>query len=230
MKVSEVKKHLFESLSIFCEENNFKINKGNFKFSSKAKNVEFGITFLENHWFDEIQLMPKVFVDIIEINQIIRKFNPNFWHTYNMNLKQLEYWMERKFWDEFEPDDKEKFKIFNYEEDIITTSKRIIELYNSYGIKYIQNYSTPEGVDILMNSDLLNPVQSHENYNCAWWHTAGFHTQSFVGLVAAKLSRTDSDYLDIAQIYFDKIMQHKKNETMYEDTIEEFLQLYNYLK
>jgi hypothetical protein len=65
MKLSEVKKYLFESLTNFCEENNFKVNKGNFKISSKSKEGEFGITFLENHVIDRLY---DFFNDV-----------PNFW-------------------------------------------------------------------------------------------------------------------------------------------------------
>lgn len=233
LKLIEVKRLLLESLQPIEDKHGYKITKSKFALIKKEKERTSALDFTENHWFDEVQIMPAICVDIKEINDIWQKFDKYIGHTYHMNLKKLSYWYDNVFWDDFDPDDKDKYIILNYDNDISNASLDIQNLFEKYGLRYIEEYGTVEGVNKLMNSDPINEATNTKEKSAkkesAWWHCQSFNTQSVVGLIAAKLSDTASSYNEIADIYTQKINEHKKNDTMYDDDIIRFFEIKKYL-
>jgi hypothetical protein len=221
MKLLEVKSKIYESFINFESEYGYKANKTKFGFIKKDKDFISGLYFTENHWFDEVQIMPSVFVDVEEINLIWRQFNKNISYTYFMNLLELKDWYELKCvsWDKFKRDDGNKYKLFNVDEDLSNALHNIKDLFENYGLRYVKDFSTVEGVDKLYNTNLLD-INSP--------HCSGFQVQSIVGMIAAKLSG-NADYKNITDVYSVIIEKHRLNDSMNLDDIDMFYKVREYL-
>jgi hypothetical protein len=223
MKVSEVKKIILNSLIPISDEYNYKINKGNFELVKKGKEYTSALSFTDVHWFDEVQLKPSIWVDVEVINEIWKKFDTHISYTYIMNLRELKDWYDlgEVSWEKFQLNDFDRYKLFNYDNDIINASNDIQNLFKTYGLKYINDFSNVEGVDKLYNSNLLE--DNHENPHCA-----GFQVKSIVGLISAKLS-SNPNYKEITEVYSDMLQKHKLEDTMNLVDIERFYKIKEYL-
>lgn len=221
MKLSEVKKKLLAALLSLENENGYKINKGKFALIKKNIDGSAGLYFTENNWIDEIQIMPAICVDVDEINLIWKKFNDHISYTYFMNLLELKDWYELGKVDriKFKVEEHDRFKLFNEEQDLISASEHIKNLFKTYGLRYVNDFSTVNGVDKLYNSNLPEISKLH---------CSGIQVQSVVGLIAAKLSG-NPNYNTISDIYSSIIEKHKIEDTMNMKDIEVFFKVKEYL-
>ncbi|MFZ4798523.1 MAG: hypothetical protein ACOYMA_13585 [Bacteroidia bacterium] len=221
MKVSEVKTKLLDLLTPFSNEIGYKINKNRFSISKEHNNINATLQFTTNSWFDEVQIMPSVNVNIKEINDIWKMFNEYASITYSMNLNELKDWYDLGVvsWEKFQLNKKDRHQIFNYETDLMHANLEIQYLFNKYGLRYINDFGSIEGVNKLYNQS-LDDLKSY--------HCAGFQVRSVVGLIAAKLSN-NPDYIKISEFYTNKINEHKLNDTMTKKDIEIFFKVKAYL-
>lgn len=221
MKLSEVKIIIFETFVNLENEYGYKLSKGKFGFIKKEKGSVSGLYFTENHWFDEVQIMPAICVDVEEINVIWKKFNNNIGYTYFMNLLELKDWYDLGFvkWEKFKRDQGNKYKLFDYDNDLKSAINEIQDLFKNYGLKYVNDFSNLEGVDKLYNTNLL------ENKNP---HCSGLQVQSIVGMISAKLS-SNSNYKVITDVYSDLLEKHRLENTMNLNDIETFYKIKKYL-
>lgn len=221
MKVSEVKEKLLILLNPLCIELGYKTNKGRFSINKKQGNVSSSLHFLTNHWFDEVQVIPYVEIDIKEINDIWKKFDEYIGYTYYMNLRELKDWYNigEISWEKFVKNNGNRYKLFNYENNLIEAFNEIGNLFKDYGLKYIDDFGSIEGVNRLYNENYL------DNNNP---HCSGFNVKGVVGLIAAKLS-DNPNYEVISAYYTDIINQHKKANTMTKKDIEIFFKIKEYL-
>ena len=233
IKLTEVKRILLESLQPLADKYGYKISKGKFALIKKEKEQISVLQFIENQWDDEVQIMPTVSVTVKEISDIWQKFDPNIesdiYNTYWCDLLKLEYWFEDKYWNDFDAYDISRLSIHNYEE-IPSIASKIQNLFELYALPYINNFSNVEGVNKLMNSDPENEGSSeYHPKESAWWHCPGFHIQSTVGLIAAKLAGDAIWYKKISDIYTQKINKHKEEDTISENAINRFFEIKKYL-
>ncbi len=221
MKLSEVKKKLLETLISLENECGYKSNKGKFALIKKKIDSSAGLYFTENTWIDEIQIMPAICVDVDEINLIWKKFNDHISYTYFMNLLELKDWYEIGKVDriKFKVEELDRFKLFNEEKDLISASEHIKSLFKTYGLRYVNDFSSVNGVDKLYNSNLPEISKLH---------CSGIQVQSVVGLIAAKLSGNPS-YNTISDVYSSIIEKHKIEDTMNIKDIEVFFKVKEYL-
>jgi hypothetical protein len=232
-KLSEVKRILLELLVPIQIEYGYKINKSKFSLIKKEEAITASLQFTENHWFDEVQIIPSICVDIKEINEIWEKFDEYIGYSFRMNLKKIGYWYDNVLWDDFKVDDKSYYSIKNYDINIINASVDIQRLFEKYGLRYIQEYGSVDGVNKLMNSSpekkATNTKEKPASKESAWWHCQSFKTQSIVGLIAAKLTDDGVSYKKIADLYTQRINQYKENDSMYEKDINRFFEIKKYL-
>ncbi len=222
MKLSEVKKQLLDSLIPISKEYEYKINKSKFALINKDVDKICSLQFTENHWSTEIQIMPAICVDVIEINAIWSKFDDYISYTFFMNLRKLEDWFDIGVidWEKFKLNDGDKYCIFNYDKDLVSASEDIQRLFRDYGLRYINDYGHVKGVDTLYNN---NPLEE-DNPHCA-----GFQVQSVVGIIAAKLAKNPK-YDEIKSIYTKRMKKHKEEDTMDVEDIERFFEVSKYLE
>ena len=228
IKLSEVKRLILESLQPIEEKYGYKISKSQFSLIKKEKERTSALSFTENHWFDEVQLIPSIYVDVKEIQDIWKKFDQYTGYTFLCNLRKLSHWYDDfTSWDDFKTDNADRYQVFIYNNDIQNTSNDIQILFEKYGLRYTEEYATISGVHKLLNSDPENEATSTKRES-AWWHTPGFHVQSTVGLIAAKLV-DDGSYNIIAEIYSKRLEQRRKEKSMYEEDINLFFKIKEYL-
>jgi len=201
IKLSEVKKLLLEGFQPLADKHGYKVVKSKFALEKTEIDRTSFLSFTENHWFDEVQIMPAVEVSVHEIDEIIKRFSGvavNFYDsTYWMNLNKLAYWYEDKSIEDFEYDDKDKYKIFNYTTDIKTAIQVISENFEKYGLRYIKEFGSVEGVDKLLN-----------NYSKKLKDTdVLFLNKLILGPIVAKL--LNRDYNTCIDFYTEYINQNK---------------------
>jgi hypothetical protein len=177
--ISEVKEAILKGLNEIVAEFDLVTSNSRFSLSVKNKLYTGKLQFTYNLWYDQVQLFPAICIDVKEVNEVWKKFCPNIGYTYWLNLMRLEYWYENRYWDDFSGDDKDKFNITNLDYDISFATSETIRIFRKYGIRYITDYSTPKGVDTLINTNYTADIEPI--------HSSGRHHHYTVGLIAAKL-------------------------------------------
>lgn len=220
MNLSDTRKKMFELLTPLSLDLGYKINKSQYLLSKKEQNKTSQLHFTYNYWFDEIQIFPYVDVNIKEINDIWIMFDEYISYTYSMNLKKLKdfYDIGDIDWTKFNDGERDRYKIFNIDNDLVDTCNKIEILFQKYGVKYITDFGSIEGVDKIYNN-----LKESNNPHCA-----GFQVRSVVGLISAKLS-DNKNYDEISNFYTAKIKQHEINNSMTKKDIEIFYNVKKYL-
>ena len=220
IKLSEVKRLLIDGLQPLANKHGYKLNKGKFAFIKREQNRTSRLYFTENHWSDEVQIIPAIDVSIKEVDDIIKNFDGiavNFYDSsLQINLNKLAYWYGNKSLDDFEYDDKDKYIIQNYTNDINNAVNGISENFEKYGLRYIDEYGNIEGLNKLYNSNLVEEYFS--NFS--------FIEQIIFGLILSKI--VDLNHEQIAEIYTQRV--NKKKDDMSKEHFELFFKIKKHLR
>lgn len=191
MTIKQVKKIFFENIDSFNKAYGFVSKKTAFELIKKEENRTIVISFTHNSFYDEIELIPCLEIHMHDVEEIVEKCLGRKVATLAMDLLSIKVFYQKgeKHIEKQIIERENRFHLFE-DSDILSTPKQLANLYEEYGLRYIEEYGTKEAIHNLFNK---NP-KAISYHHTAWGY------QAMSGIIVAKL--LDSrDYNKILKAY-----------------------------